>query len=164
MPIHAFIPYLLSVCATITIKMVTKLSDHLFLNSAVTLTSKSQGQMINCPCLKNAWPDLHETKSSANKFVDLFHIWPRPLTLPLTLTMSFQGQILKLLYLWKIGPDRKNIVKEGEFCGWFDILLIISDLRFTFIVCCSAVQAWRLCRYQEHHYGLIPVATAMVYI
>ena len=74
MLIHAFIPYLLSVRATITIKMATKLSDHFFFNSAVSLTSKFQGPMINCLCLKDAWPDLHETKSSVNKFVDLFHI------------------------------------------------------------------------------------------
>ena len=36
---------LLSVCATITIKMATKLSDQFFLNLAVTLISKFQGQM-----------------------------------------------------------------------------------------------------------------------
>ena len=146
MPIHAFIPYLLCVSATVTIKMATKVCYTFFLNSAVTLTSKFQGQMINSLCLKNAWPDLHETKSSANKLVDLFHIWHWPLTLPVTLTMNFQGQILKLPYLWNFGPDRKNEIKEGESFGWFDILLIISNLRFTFIVCCSAVQAWRFCR------------------
>ena len=54
-------------------EMMTKLSDHFFY-SAVTLTSKFQGQMINCLCLKVAWPDLYETKSSVNRFVDLFHI------------------------------------------------------------------------------------------
>ena len=52
-----------TVCATITIKMATKLSDQCYLNPAVTLTSKFEGQMINCLCLKNAWPDLHETKT-----------------------------------------------------------------------------------------------------
>ena len=55
-------------------EMATKLSDQFFMNSAVTLTSKFQGRMINCQSLKDAWPDLHETKSSVNKFVDLFHI------------------------------------------------------------------------------------------
>ena len=29
----------------------------------MTLTSKFSGQMINCLCLKNGWPDLHETKA-----------------------------------------------------------------------------------------------------
>ena len=147
MLIHAFILYSLSVCATITMKMATKLIDQIFLNSAVTLTSKFQGQMINCLCLKDAWSDLHETKSSVNKFVDLFHIWPWPMTLSVTLTMNVQGQILKMPYLWNIGPGRKKIkIKVGEFFGWFDNFLIISDLRFTFIVCCSAAQAWRFCR------------------
>ena len=63
MPMQIFIPYLLSVCATITIKMATRLTDKLFLTSAVTLTSQVQRQMINCLCLKNAGPDLHETKA-----------------------------------------------------------------------------------------------------
>ena len=72
--------------------------------------------MINCLCLKNAWPDLHETKSSVNELVDLFRIWLRPLTLPLTLTMNFQGQILKLPYLWNIGLDRKK--KENNKRRW----------------------------------------------
>ena len=74
MPIQAFIPYLLCVCATVTIEMAIKLSDNFFFNSEVTLTSKFQGQMVNSLCPKNAWPDLHKTKSSVNKFVDLFHI------------------------------------------------------------------------------------------
>ena len=47
--------------ATITIKMATALTKKN--NSAVTLTPKLQGQMINCPCLINAWSDLQETKS-----------------------------------------------------------------------------------------------------
>ena len=106
MTIHAYIPYLLSVCV---IKMATQLSDQFFLNSAVTLTSKFQDQMINCLCLKNAWTDLHETKSSVNKLVDLFHIWPWPMILPVALTMNFQGQIFKLPYLWDIGPDCKKM-------------------------------------------------------
>ena len=115
MLIHACMPYLLSVCATITIKMATKLSDHFFLNSAVTLTSKFQSQMINCLCLKDAWPDLHETKSSVNNFVDLFHIWPWPMTLSVTLTMNVQEQILKVPYLWNIGPDcKKKWNKRGR--------------------------------------------------
>ena len=59
---HTFLSYLLSVCATITIKMANRLTDKVFLNSTVTFTSKFQGQMINCLCLKNTRPDLHETK------------------------------------------------------------------------------------------------------
>ena len=114
MLILAFIPYLLSVCATITIKLATKLSDHFYLNSAVTMTSKFQGQMICCLCLKDAWPDLHETKSSVNKFVDLLHILPCPLTLCVTLTMNVQGQILKVPYLWNIGTGRKKWNKRGR--------------------------------------------------
>ena len=54
--------------------MATKLSNQFFLNSAVTLTSKFQAQMIDCLCLKNAWPDLHETKGSVNKLFDFFHM------------------------------------------------------------------------------------------
>ena len=69
--------------------------------------------MINNLCLKNAWPDLHETKSSVNKLVGLFHIWHWQMTLPVTLTINFQGQILKLPYLWNVGPDRKTWNKRG---------------------------------------------------
>ena len=92
------------------------------LNSALTLTWKFQGQIIYCLCLKNAWHDLHETKSSVNRLVDLFYIWPWPLILPVTLTIHFQGQMLKLPYLWNIGPDCKNNeLKRDEFFGWFEI-------------------------------------------
>ena len=47
MPIHVFIPYLLSVFAAITTEMATWLVEFIFLNSALTLTSKIQGQMMN---------------------------------------------------------------------------------------------------------------------
>ena len=40
MPIHAFIPYSLSVCATINIKMATKLSDQFFLELGSDLDLK----------------------------------------------------------------------------------------------------------------------------
>ena len=133
MLIHVFIPYLPSVCATITIKMATKFSlmaTQFSLISAVTLTAKFQGQMINCLCLKDEWPDLHETKSSVNKFVDLFHIWPWPLTLSVTLTMNVQGQILKVPYLWNIGPDCKKWNKRGRILWmvWF----FVNDIWPTF--------------------------------
>ena len=62
-------------------------------------------------------------KSSAKKLVDLFHIWPWPPTLPVTLAMNFQGQILKLPYFRNIWPRRKNI-KECEFFWWIDVLLV----------------------------------------
>ena len=75
--------------------------------------------MLNSLCLKNAWPYLHETKSSVNKLVHLFHIWHWPLTLPVTLTMNFQGQILKLTYLWNIRPDRKKWNKRGWILWMF---------------------------------------------
>ena len=38
----------------------------------------------------------------------MFDIWPWPLTLPVTLVMVSQGQILKLPYLQNIRPDRKK--------------------------------------------------------
>ena len=57
-------------------------------------------------------PICTNNKSSVNKLVDLFHIWPWPLTLPLTLAMNFQGQILKLSYIPNIWPDRKKDKKE----------------------------------------------------
>ena len=50
-------------CARITIKVANELTDKFFLNSAVTLTSKFQSQMINCLCFTNAWPDMHEIKA-----------------------------------------------------------------------------------------------------
>ena len=40
MPIYVFIPYSLYVCATVAIKMATKLTDKFSLISALTLTSK----------------------------------------------------------------------------------------------------------------------------
>ena len=62
-------------------------------------------------------------KSSVNKVVDLFHIWPEPPTLPVTLAVNFQGQILKLPYFRNIWPHCKDI-KECEFFGWVDILFV----------------------------------------
>ena len=41
-----FMSYLMFACATFDIEMDTKLTDIYTLNSAVTLTLKSQGQMI----------------------------------------------------------------------------------------------------------------------
>ena len=96
----------------------------------MTLTSKSQGQMINCLCLKNAWPDLHEAKSSVNELVDVFHTWPWLLALLLTLTMNFQGQILKLPYLWNIGHDRKKSNKR-RWILWM-IWYFVNNIRATF--------------------------------
>ena len=139
MPKHAFLPYLLSVCATITIKVATNLTDKFFMHSAVTLTWKFQGQIITCICLKNAWPDFARNKSNVNKLVGLFHIWRWPLTLPLTVAKNFQGQILKLPYLQNVWPDRKKSKRVNSLDEWFYVLLIISDLRFAFIVCCNAV-------------------------
>ena len=112
------------------LKMSTKLSDKFPLNSAVTYTAKFQGQMINCLRLKDAWPDLHETKSSVNKFVDLFPKWPWPLTLSVTLTINVQGQILKVPYLWNIGPDGKKWNKRGRILWmvWF----FVNDIWLTF--------------------------------
>ena len=60
--------------------------NFIFLNSAVTLTSKFQGQMINCLCFKKTWPDLHETKAVWMNWLiffiyDLGHwpcLWPWP--------------------------------------------------------------------------------------
>ena len=52
-----------TVCATITINMATKFTDIFFLNFAVTLTSTFQGQVINCLCLYNSSPYLHETEA-----------------------------------------------------------------------------------------------------
>ena len=163
MPIHAFIPYLLSVCATITIKMATKLSDQFFLNSAVTLTSKFQAQMINCLFLKNAWPDLHETKSSVNKLFfysymtlatvlacDLDHEFPRS---------NFE----KLPYLWNIGPDRKKWNKMGWIL-WM-VWYVVNNIWPTFyfhrmLQCCSGVMFLSL----GTSFELIPVATVTVCI
>ena len=99
----------------------------------MTLTSKFQGQIINCLCLKNAWPDLHETKGSVNRFVDLFHILPWPLNLPVTLTMNFQGQILKLTYLWNIGPYRKKWNK----IGWILLMVWYCVNNMTYVLLSS---------------------------
>ena len=159
---HIFIPYLLYVCATITIKMASRLTDKVFLNSAVTLTSKFQGQMINCLCLRNAGPDLHETKAMWINWLiyfmydlgDWLCLWPWPL---ISKVKSWNCHICEISDL--IAQKKKT----GEFFGWFDILLIISDLRFAFIVCCSADQVWFLCR-QQHQYDYIPIATAIVCI
>ena len=50
--VYVIIYSLFTACfATIDIKMATKFTDTYYLNSAVTLTSKFQGQMINCLCV-----------------------------------------------------------------------------------------------------------------
>ena len=145
MHIHAFITYLLSVCAKITIKMTTKLSDSFFLNSAVTLTLKFQSQMIHCLCRKDACPDMHETKVVWINWLIYFiydrgHwpcLWPRPW---ISKVRSWN------CHIYEISDLIAKRMKEGEFFGWFDMFWIISDLHFAFIVCCSAVQVWRFCR------------------
>ena len=53
--------------------------------------------------------------------------------------------------------------KEREFFEWFDILLLIFDLHFALIICCSAAQVWRFYRWQ-HKYDHIPVTTEMMCI
>ena len=163
MPIHEFIPYLLSVCATITIKMATKLGDNFyFLNSAVTLTSKVQGQMINCLCLQNALPYLHETKAVWTywliNFISDLRRWP----CLCTLTLNFQGQIVKLPYLWNILPDRKK-GKRG-WIVWM-VWYFVNNIWPTFCVHCmlqcrSGVTFLSLAT----SVGLISIATAMVCI
>ena len=169
MPIHTFIPYLLSVCAIITTKMASKLTDIFFLNSAVTLTLNFQGQMINCLCLKNAGLDLHKTKAMwinwLSYFIcDLGH-WP-------CLWPWISSGLWPLAWISKVKSWNCHIyeisfqiakIKTGEFFGWFDILLIISDLRFSLIVWCSAVHVWRFGRWQ-HQYNFISIATAIVCI
>ena len=78
MPIYIFIPYLLSVFATITNNMATNLTDIFSLNSEVTWTLKFQGQMINCLYLKNAWSDLHETKAEWTRTTRTPAFWAYP--------------------------------------------------------------------------------------
>ena len=162
---HTFIPYSLSVCATITIKMASRLTDKVFLNSAVTLTSKFQGQMINCLCLRNAGTNLHETKAMWMNWLIYFiydhgHwpcLWPCPL---ISKVKSWNCHIYEISDL----IAKKNLRRVNSLdVGWFDILLIISDLRFAFIVCCLADQVWCLCR-QQHQYDYIPITTAIVCI
>ena len=120
--------------------MATKLSNQFFLNSAVTLTSKFQAQMIDCLCLKNAWPDLHETKSSVNKLFDLFHM-TLATDLASDLDHEFQGQILKLPCLWNIGPDRKkNRNKKGWifWMSWYFVDNIWSTFYFHRMLQCRS--------------------------
>ena len=145
MPIHAFIPYLLSVCTTITVKLDTELNDKFFLNSAVTLTSNFQGQMVNSLCLKNAWHNLHETKTVWINWLiyfmyDLGHwpcLWPWP---------SISNVKSWNCHIYEMSDLVAKKVKEGECLEWCDILLIISNLRFAFIMCSSAVRVWRFGR------------------
>ena len=68
-------------------------------------------------------------KSIVNKLVDLFHIWPWPLTLPVTLATNFLGQISKLPYFRNNWP-RKNI-KDDEFFGWVN-MLFVNNIWSTF--------------------------------
>ena len=107
------------------------------LNSAVTLTSKFQGQMINCLCLKNAWSHLQGTKAMWINWLscfiyDLGHwpcLWPWPW---ITKVKSLNCHIYEISDL-----IAKNEIKEFAFFRWF-------DLRFAFIICCSAVQVTSL--------------------
>ena len=72
-------------------------------------------------------------KSSVNKLDGLFHIWPWPLTLPVTLVMISQGHILKLPYLQNIWPDRKkdkktvNSLDASRFCWSYLINVFLSS-------------------------------------
>ena len=93
-------------------------------------------------------------KSSVNKVVDLLHIWPWPLTWPVTLAMNFQGQISYLIVKY---------LTEGEFFGWLNILLILSDVRFAFIIYSSAIQVWHFCCW-KHTRDHIAITMAMVCI
>ena len=79
-----------------------------------------------------------QNKSNVNKLVDLFHMWPWPLTLPLTLGMNFQGQILKLSYLQNIWTDRKN--KDGWILWmvWYIVNNVWPTLFFNRMLQCRS--------------------------
>ena len=103
-----------------------------------------------------------QNKSRVNKFIGLLHIWHWLLTLLVTLAMNLQGQILKLPYFFKYMTS-SWILKEGYFIGWCNILWTVSDLRFAFIICYTAVQMWRFCR-RQYKYAYITNATVIVCI
>ena len=140
----------MSVCATITTEMATKFTDKFSSNSVVTLALKFQGQMLNYRCLKNACQICPKQKQC--KEIGWFVSY---MTLATDLAC----------YLGHDFPSTKYLTwsQEGEFLGWIDILLIISDLRFAFVICCSAVQVWRFYRWQ-HQYDHITIATETVCI
>ena len=124
---HILVTYIFG---AIAIKLATKLTDTYSLNSTVTLTPKIQRSSDKLSMSLEEMVRFARNKSSMNKLVDLFHIWPLPLIWPVTLAMNFQGQILKLPYFRNIWSHRKY-VKECVFFGWVDILFV-DNIRFTF--------------------------------
>ena len=101
-----------------------------FRNSAVTLTSKFQGQMINCLCLKNAGPDLHETNAVWINWLiyfiyDLGH-WPYLWPWSWISNVKSWNAIATKYLTWS------QKIKKGELFGWFDIFVNNIWLTFCF--------------------------------
>ena len=112
MVIHVFIPYLLSVCAIITSEMATKLTEIVPWIRHWPWPRNFKVRWYIADVLK-CMVRFAPNKNSVNKLDGLFHIWPWPLTLPVTLVMISQGHILKLPYLQNIWLDRKKKIKRG---------------------------------------------------
>ena len=74
MPIRVFIPCLLSVCATITIRMDINLSDHFFLEFDSDPDLKISTSNDKLPMYQEFMARFARNKNSVNKLVDLFHI------------------------------------------------------------------------------------------
>ena len=89
------------------------------LTLAMTLTLNFQGQIWNLLYLSQKWSDCHETKS---KHIDWSQdlkrpqIWPSDLTLAMTLTLNFQGQIWNWLYLCQKWSDCHEM--KSEHIDW----------------------------------------------
>ena len=116
------------------------LNQLISLNSEVTLTSKFQGQMISWLSLKKCMVRFARNKSSLNKLLDLFHTWPRPLTLrgPWPWISKVKSWNCHICEISELIANNNDNMKEGELFGWFDILLTICDLHFAFIICCRS--------------------------
>ena len=71
--IYSIITYIFG---AIAIKLATKLTDTYSLNSTVTLTPKFQRSSDKLSMSLEVMVRFARNKSSMNKLVDLFHIWP----------------------------------------------------------------------------------------
>ena len=118
--------------------MASRLTDKVFFNSVVTLTSKFQSQMIHCLCLKYTGPDLHETKAMWINWLiyfiyDLGH-WPCPWPWPWISKVKFWN-----CHIYKLSD---LIVKNKDGCilwmVWYFVNNISSTLCFHRMLQCRS--------------------------
>ena len=113
--------------------MAIKLIEIFFFEFGIDLDLEISRSNDKLPMSYKCMVRFAQNKSSVNKLDGLFHIWPWPLTLPVTLVMISQGHILKLPYVQNIWPDRKkdkkrvNSLDASIFCWSYLIYVLLSS-------------------------------------